>query len=412
MKDIRRIVIYVANYKPELTGIGKYSGELAEWFAAKDYDVRVITAPPYYPKWRIADGYSQWRYRQEIVANVSIWRCPVWIPFHVTGAKRVLHLASFALSSFPIMLLQIFWRPQLVMVVEPPLVCAPAALLGARLTGAKAWLHVQDFEVDAAFDLGILSPGWIRDWMLLVERWLMRAFDSVSTISPRMVDKLHLKGIPQSRTILFPNWVDIGSIYPLTGPNAFRRELGIGEDKVVALYSGNMGEKQGLEVVLEAARLAMNEEHILFVLCGDGAAKARLQSEFSGLPNVIWLPLQPEKRLNELLNMADVHLLPQREDVADLVMPSKLTGMLASGRPVVATARPGTQVAQVVCQCGAVTHPGDAQEMLAVLRRLGNDREEREYLGRMARQYAEGRLSHDAILGRFEKELQKLVERT
>lgn len=308
------------------------------------------------------------------------------------------------------MLRQAFWRPHLVLVIEPPLMCAPTALLAARLSGAKVWLHVQDFEVDAAFDLGILPPGRIREWTLRAERWLMHAFDSVSTISPRMLDKLLLKGVAHSRATLFPNWVDTNAIFPMNTPSIFRTELGIDSDKVIALYSGNMGEKQGLEVVLEAAHQAVDDVRIVFVLCGDGAARARLQQEFKGLPNVVWLPLQSEGRLNELLNLADVHLLPQREGVADLVMPSKLTGMLASGRPVLATANPGTQVAQVVNQCGVVTQPGAAREMLAALQRLADNRTERERLGRAARLYAEDNLGHDAILCRFESELLKLTQ--
>lgn len=404
-----RILICSANYFPELTGIGKYSGEMGAWLAMRGHQVRAVTAPPYYPEWKVKAGYSAFRYKWEKIAGVEVCRCPTWVPARPSGLKRLFHLASFALSSFFVIMRQVFWRPHIILTIEPPLVCAPAAIVAARLSGARAWLHVQDFEVDAAFDLGILPSGLIRSWVLGVEKWLMLAFDIVSTISPRMVDKLHLKGAPAARTMLFPNWVDIGGIFPLNRPSAFRKDLGIDEDKVVALYSGNMGEKQGLEIVLEVASQAANEKKILFVLCGDGAAKPRLQREFPGLPNVVWLPLQPEGRLNELLNAADVHLLPQREDVADLVMPSKLTGMLASGRPVVATAAPGTQVAQVVCRCGVVTRPGNVQEMLAALRRLADNRAEREYLGRMARQYAEENLSHVAILGRFEKELHTLA---
>lgn len=405
-----RILIYGLNYAPELTGIGKYTGEMAEWLVAKGHEVRMVTAPPYYPEWHIGEGYSPWCYKWEILSGVSVWRCPVWIPRRVTGGKRILHLLSFVLSSLPVMLRHIFWRPHVLLAIEPPLMCAPTALLAARLSGARTWLHIQDFEVDAAFDLGILPPGQIRELALRMERWLMHAFDSVSTISPRMLDKLFLKGVGPSKATLFPNWVDTHAISPMNKPSAFRAELGIEHDKFIALYSGNMGEKQGLEVVLEAARQAVDDVRVVFVLCGDGAAKVRLRQEFRELPNVVWLPLQPEARLNELLNLADVHLLPQREGAADLVMPSKLTGMLASGRPVLATAVSGTQVAQVVRQCGVVTQPGDAVEMLAALQRLADNRSERERLGRAARLYAEDNLGHDAILCRFEGELLKLIQ--
>ncbi|MDQ6953563.1 MAG: hypothetical protein Q9M15_08555 [Mariprofundaceae bacterium] len=90
-----------------------------------------------------------------MIDGVLVYRCPLYVPAKASGLKRIIHLASFALSSFPIMLKHIFWKPDVVMVIEPPLLCAPMAWLTARLSGAKCWLHIQDFEVDAAFDLGI-----------------------------------------------------------------------------------------------------------------------------------------------------------------------------------------------------------------------------------------------------------------
>ncbi len=406
-----KILIHGINYSPELTGIGKYSGEMAEWLAARGHEVRVVTAPPYYPEWRVGAGYSGWKYQQEgrrsTQGGLSVWRCPLWVPARPSGVKRLLHLASFALSSLPVMLRQVFWKPDVVFVIEPPLMCSPAALLVARMSGARAWLHVQDFEVDAAFDLGILPPGVLRSWVLRIESALMRKFDRVSTISRNMLARLADKGVERERCVLFPNWVATEAIYPLPVPGVMRGELGIEADKIVALYSGNMGEKQGLEVVLDAARL-LTSSHIQFVLCGDGAARQRLMHAHQDLGNVIWIPLQPLERLNDLLGMADIHLLPQRADAADLVMPSKLTGMLASGRPVVTTAHPDTQVAEVVRECGVVTKPGDADALAQAVLLLAHDELMRAKLGERARAYALAHLERDVVLTGFEQTLPEI----
>jgi colanic acid biosynthesis glycosyl transferase WcaI len=166
----------------------------------------------------------------------------------------------------------------------------------------------------------------------------------------------------------------------------YRNELGIGDDVCVALYSGNMGKKQGLEILLEAAKALQEETRLLFVFCGEGAARERLMQIGVDLINVRWLPLQPIEKLNELLNLADVHLLPQRADVADLVMPSKLLGMLASGRPVLATAHLGTQLAKVVSSCGKVVDPGNTQDVVQVLLELLHAPHQREQFGAAARQ--------------------------
>lgn len=421
-----KVLIHGINYSPELTGIGKYSAEMAEWLAARGHEVRVVTTPPYYPEWRVGKGFKGTRYKIQGAGGkgqgksngevgidpcalnpvpVVVYRCPLWVPANPSGVKRLIHLASFALSSFPVMLRQVFWNPDVVWVVEPALFCAPQAYLVARLSRARCWLHIQDFEVDAAFDMGILPPGKLRNLVLWFERVLMRRFDCVSTISTNMLLGMVAKGVEPSRAVLFPNWVDTDVIHPLEGMNGLRAELGIASDRIVALYSGNMGEKQGLEVVLEAACKLADQPHIQFVLCGDGAARRRLMESHPDLPNVMWIPLQPMERLNDLLNMADIHLLPQRADAADLVMPSKLTGMLASGRPIITTAQAGTQVAKVVTGCGLVTQPGDGNEFLQAVLSLSQDASLRAEYGEKARIFAVEYLDKQAIIQRFEKDL-------
>lgn len=395
----RRILLVAINYWPELTGIGKYTGEMAEWLVRQGVEVRVITAPPYYPAWRVSPGYSSWRYQRERVAGVDILRCPLWVPVRPTGLKRIIHLASFALTALPIMLWSgLRWRPDFVFVVEPPLFCAPAALLAARLAGGEAWLHVQDFEVDAAFELGILRAGWLRRWVLAIERWLMRRFNRVSTISARMLERLAGKGIRADRQMLFPNWVDTSVIRPLEPPYLLRKTFNVPEEVSVLLYSGNMGRKQGLEILVQTAKLLSNRQDILFVLCGDGVAKSELEQLATSMSNIRFLPLQPPNQLNDLLNMADVHLLPQRSDTEDLVMPSKLTSMLASGRPVVATARHDTQVADVVSRCGIVTEPGNAAGLMEAIVKLVGNPAERKRMGEAGRKYAMEHWSQERIL--------------
>ncbi|MFA6970076.1 MAG: glycosyltransferase WbuB [Gallionella sp.] len=403
-----RILIVGINYAPELTGIGKYTGEMAEWLVAAGHEVHIVTAPPYYPEWRVANGYAAWRYNRELQAGVAIWRCPIWVPARPSGLKRLLHLASFALSSLPVMVRQLFWRPEVILAIEPPLFCSPAAWMCARLSGAKAWLHVQDFEVDAAFELGILRSPWLRNLVSKLESWLMRRFDRVSTISPNMVRRLIQKKVAAEKTVLFTNWVDIKAIFPLSVPSAMRGQLGISSDMTVALYSGNMGEKQGLEIILESAARLVGEKDIQFVLCGDGAVRQRLQQKYAGLPNVSWLPLQPLQRLNDLLNMATIHLLPQRPGAEDLVMPSKLTGMLASGRPVIATATKETQIAEVLRDCGVVVEPDNVEHFSSAILQLARDEARCVVLGAHAREYALKNWAKESVLQQFDRQLKGL----
>ena len=412
-----RILLLGLNFWPELTGIGKYSGEMAAWLAARGHAVRVITAPPYYPQWRVASPYVSWAYRREALPQAcvegesSVLRCPLYVPRRPSGLRRMLHLGSFAVAATPPALMAARWRPDLVWTVEPTLVLAPLALAVARLSGAASWLHVQDFEVDAARDLGLLPDGGALRTALKGEAGFMGRFDCVSTISDRMLERLREKGVSAEKRVLFPNWVDTGVIHPLGRPSALRQELGLPANAVVALYSGNMGAKQGLELLVDATRRLAPMEDLHFVFCGSGSEAPGLKASTAGLERVHWLPLQPFERLNELLNLADIHLLPQRADAADLVMPSKLTGMFASGGAVLATAAQGTELAQVLDGRGVIVPPGDDEAFAQALSALAQDPARRAALGAAGRSYAQDQLDREPVLLRFEARARQIVAR-
>jgi colanic acid biosynthesis glycosyl transferase WcaI len=401
-----KILLASTNYAPELTGIGKYSGEMTQWLAENDHDVRVICSPPYYPEWEVHQGFSAWKYKKEKQGNLTIYRCPLWIPKKPSGLSRLIHLASFALSSLPVVLRHIFWRPDVIICVEPPLFNSFGAIITSKLCRAKSILHIQDFEIDAAFELGIVKAGWLKKSIYGFESFLMRRFDKVSTISETMLKKLDEKQIAKDKQLFFPNWVDTDFIHPLAS-SSYREKLNISSTKTVALYSGNMGEKQGLEIVIEAARTL---KEIQFIMCGSGAAIERLKKLAEGLKNIIWLDLQPFELLNDFLNVADIHLLPQQAGAADLVMPSKLTGMLSSGTAIVATADIGTQVEQVVKQCGIVVPAGNTELFSQAIQDLSKDEKLRKNFGIEARKYAENNLEYQNIMKSFNKELITLIE--
>jgi len=409
-----RLLVYGINFWPELTGVGKYTGEMCRWLAARGHEVHVVTAPPYYPAWRVAEGYHALEWRAERwpeSAPVHVTRCPLWVPRKPGTLKRMLHLASFALSSLPTLWARLRLRPDMLLVVAPTLFAAPGALALARLLRVPTWLHVQDFEVDAMFNLGMgVRSSKLRSAALALESRLMQMFGRVSSITPRMVDRLVDKGVGADRCALFPNWVDLASVFPLTGANAFRAELGIDDDDFVVLYAGNMGEKQGLDLLVDAARLLQGQRRLHFVLAGDGAARPRLQLAAQGLDRVHWLSLQPEDRLNELLNAADIHALPQRADAADLVMPSKLTGMLASGRATLGTAAQGTQLGQVLDAVGRRVAPGDVAAFVAAVLDMTADRAALRAMGAQGRLYAQRHLGLEPIMLAFEQALLDFVK--
>jgi colanic acid biosynthesis glycosyl transferase WcaI len=404
-----KILLYSANFAPEPVGIGKYSGEMAAWLAAQGHSVRVVCAPPYYPDWKLDPSYRFMRRWRETWQGVDVWRAPIWVPRKPGGLSRLVHLLTFALNSLPLMLWQVLWRPDVVFTVAPALMCAPTGKLVAWLCGAKSWLHIQDFEVDVAFQMGLLKGKRLQATVLRMERWLYRRFDVLSSISAAMVKRLQSRGGEGCRAEMLPNWVNMAHVTPLKNASPYRAELGIGPDTKVALFSGTLGSKQGLMVIPQAAQLLLERKDILLVICGDGSMKVQLQQAALQLPNLLLLPLQPFERLGDLLGLADMHLLPQSPEAEDLVLPSKLSGMLASGRPVIATCRRDTEIANVVAECGMVVAPGDSKALGLAIQQLADDNEARAAMGSAARRYAETHLSREAVLPRLEADLNTLI---
>jgi len=405
-----RILIVGLNFHPELTGIGKYTGEMAAYLGMC-HEVRVVTTAPYYPYWQVQEGYTWWQYRRETWNGMRVYRCPLWVPRRPSGLKRLLHLLSFAFSSFPVLLGQLSWKPDLVLCVAPAFFSAPFAWLTSRLSGAKAWLHIQDFELEAATKLGLLSSGnFLTRWAANVESWLLARFDQVSTISNRMIESLQNKGVDPSRSYLFPNWVDTNQIFPLPDcRSVLRQKFDLPENKMIVLYSGNMGNKQGLEILIEVTRLLRMNREVLFVLCGEGTARKDLENAATDLSNIKFLPLQPAEQLNQLLNSADIHILPQRTDAADLVMPSKLLGMLASGKPVIATAAPNTEIGTVLSQVGVIVPPGEANALCEAILRVAQSPEMRSSLGAKGRRYVCAHWSTGPVLANLQAQMETVV---
>jgi colanic acid biosynthesis glycosyl transferase WcaI len=407
-----KLLVYSLNYTPELTGIGKYNTEMCEWLAQHGHTVKVLTAQPYYPDWKVFAGYKAWQYSQQTINGVSVLRCPLWVPKKPNGLKRILHLLSFACSSLPRLLMLKGFKPDIILFIEPSIFCFPNALLASRFLRAKPVLHVQDFEIDVAFNLGMMKSSFLQKCLFSLEAYVYKRCALVSSITPKMRQKLLEKAVAENKAVLFPNWADIESIKPLAHISPLRAELNISDDSIVILYSGNLGAKQGLEIIIEAAKALQSKPNILFLICGTGPYLQNLKqmAQDYQLSNILWLPLQPLEKLNDLLNLADIHLLPQKPDVKDQVMPSKLLGMLASGRAIVATALPGTQLYQVMEQTGVVSPPGDVLELVRNLEKLAQDQALRSNLGEKARAYAEQHFSKQHILSCYESQLLNLIK--
>ena len=400
-----KILVYGINYSPELTGIGKYTGEMVEWMASQGHEVRVITAPPYYPEWQVGKHYSSWRYRREEGA-ATVWRCPLYVPKQPSTLKRLIHLGSFALSSFFPLMAQRRWKPDRIIGVVPTLFCTPGMRLLGKLSGARTLLHIQDYEVDAMLGLGMAGKGKggkVARLASAFERSGLHNVDYVSTISRSMMNKAPEKGVAAEKVIFFPNWSEVARFRDVAPADvaALRAQLGLAEAHKIVLYSGNIGEKQGLENVIDAAA-ALSDKPWQFVIVGQGGGKARLEkmARERGLQNIQFFPLQSYDALPALLKMADCHLVVQKRGAADAVLPSKLTNILAVGGNAVITAEAHTELGQLCTSLPGIAvcvEPESVPALVAGIEQALTMPKENT----VARDYAERTIEKENVLSQF-----------
>jgi len=403
-----RILIFGINYSPELTGIGKYTGEMGSWFAQQGHDVHVVTAVPYYPEWEVHEKYKGKLWHTEDIDGAKVHRIPLYVPKNVTSAKRIIHEFSFVMGIVPVWFTFLFKKKfDVVFCAAPPFHLGLLPLLYSKLKGVPMITHVQDLQVDAAKELGMIKNKAFLNLMFSIERFILKKSKKVSTISLGMQLKISGKGVTKDQQVLFPNWVDENNIMPLPKEQSLRQQFGLKDSDKVILYSGNLGEKQGLEVIIDVALKYKDRNDVYFLIVGSGGGKEKLEqsAKDAGLNNVMFFPLQPYNKLSALLATADVHLVLQKKSAADLVMPSKLTGILAAGGFAIVTAEPGTSLYTVVNQynMGLIIEPESVLALCDGIEYAVNN----DITGYKAnaRKYAEAYLSKESILRDFELQL-------
>ncbi|GLZ51754.1 glycosyltransferase family 4 protein [Actinomycetospora sp. NBRC 106378] len=378
------------NYAPEPTGIAPYTTGMARFLADAGHRVEVVTGLPHYPQWALPAGYRRERIRERD-GNVRITRVPHPIPTKPTGRARVAMEAAFAAQAA----LVPGPRPDVVIAVSPALLTVGAALRH-RAQGAAVGVVVQDLYGRAAVEAGVLT-GREAAATAALERRLLGAADGVVAIHERFRRSLIGLGVDDRRITTIRNWTHVGAA---TGdPRALRRRLGWGDDEVIALHAGNMGVKQGLENVVLAARLADRQGlPVRFVLLGDGHQRNHLAALSCGVERLDILDPLPDGEFETVLRAADVLVLNERPEIAEMCVPSKLTSYFASGRPVVgATGLHSAATAEIAASEGGVTvTPGNPEALLGAVLGVVDDEEEALAMGLRGELFARDVLHVDA----------------
>src|ERR1700693_1818505 len=296
------------NYLPDETGIAPLTPSGSKYLASRGHRVTIFTGFPYYPEWRIPQRYRRQGFDREERNGVEILRSWLYVPAQVNAPRRILHEASFVASSVIRAAARgIKHRPELLVVTTPPLALCLSAIALSRLWKIPFIQHVPDLQPDAARDLGMLRPGRFMNLLYQIERLGYQKAALVSTLTAAMRDKILCKGIAPEKVVLFPDWArsELFQV-PLAGGAELRRALGLG-DELLAVHAGNMGIKQGLEVVLGAAEKSRHDPGIKYLLVSNGSVREQLKqrAKSAGLENVIFVPLLPDGRFMDLLAASD-----------------------------------------------------------------------------------------------------------
>ena len=381
-------------YAPDSTGIAPYTTDLCETLAANGASVHAVVGIPHYPQWTVDAGYRTGLRHRESRNGVQVTRSRHFVPQRQDVLRRGLYELTFGIGAAAA---SHHDRPDLVLGVTPNLAGAAAAGRLARRRGVPLGIVVQDLVGLGARQSGIRGGAGVADRIARLEASVLRRADRVAIITDAFRKPLSDSGVPSDRVDVLPNYVHVTS--STADRDAARRILGWPLDRPIAVHAGNMGLKQGLHTLVEAARLADGRRSdVLFMLVGDGSMRRSLERQAAGIGAIRFIDPLSHEDFPLALAAADTLVLNERPTVADMSLPSKLTSYLAAGPAVVAaTARASAAAAEIGRSGGGVlVPPGDSAAVLTAVERIAGDPGLASSLGRAGRAYAEGSLSRSA----------------
>lgn len=396
----RPIVVLVPHFAPDTAPTGEVITRIVDEFITAGRRIHIVTALPWYRTHAIEEGWKGRLIRRERTEWGSITRVH---PFPGKSKsnllRRAIGFAGFSAIAGVCTLFAggIHRRPAAIISMSPPLTLGLTGWLAARLRFTTAIFNIQDVFPDAAIETGAITNTRIIAAARWLERISYQRSDAVVVLSDDLRDNVVAKVSPRhvNKIKVIPNFVDADRIVPMDRMTAYRSELNIG-DELVVMYAGNVGYSQSLTMLLHAAKQMPN---ITFVINGDGAARADLESQAAGLANIRFAGYQPRDRVGEVLASGDIHVVPLRTGLGAVSVPSKTYSILAAARPVVAAIDAGTEVTRILEQSGAgVSVAPDNEELFtsALQAMVANIETAREQ-GRKGREWVETHVSPAAV---------------
>jgi glycosyltransferase involved in cell wall biosynthesis len=405
-----RVTFLTHYFPPEVGPAQTRLHELAKRLIAAGQTVTVVTGFPNYPAGEIFPGYRGKRFMEDSVDGIRVLRTWVFATRSRGFAGRLLNYFSFPI--FSLLAVRKLGPTDIIYVQSPPLFTGLAALWFSRLKRAPFIFNVSDIWPQSAVELGVLHNRFAIRLAEMLERHIYRRAARITVPTPGIMERLAARGVPRDKIFLLTNGVDTAA-YNVTSPDReLAHRLGLDGHKVF-MYAGLHGLAQGLDVILEAAKLTANQD-VLYVLVGDGAEKGELmaKAEAEKISNVRFLPIQPTSTLPALLSLVYATIIPLRRlDLFKAALPSKLFDSMAAGRPIVAPLWGEAAALVEAAACGLVVEPEDARAVQEAVEKLAADPELAQRLGEQGRRYVVEHFNRDDIAKRLVKLLEETARR-
>lgn len=400
-----RILVIGINYSPEKTSVGPFTTGLCEHLATQGHQVKVVTAFPYYPEWRVWDGYRGSLYRREIINGVIVHRVAHYVPAKASRLiERLAYDFTFTISAF---LAALFTgKCDVIYCSCPPPTVGLAAYVLGKIKRAPYVIKLTDLASDAALATGTLKEGFLVRLARAMEGFMYRKSRAVVCLCQGFIERLTTRGVALEKFQLIPDWADTESICPVESDGTFRRANGFSGEQFLVLHSGNMGKKQNLMNVVNAAEGSQDEKDLAWVLVGQGEELPALKRAAEDrAPGLRILPLQPSEVMSQMYAGADLLLLNQIAAIEDAVIPCKLLTYMAAGRPIVAAVNENSEAAHIIrnANCGVIVPAEDFEALTAAVISLQKDVELRRVLGANGRIHAELHFTKARVLRAYDE---------
>lgn len=407
-----KILVVSLYYDPDLCQAnGPIIRALCNDLTDAGHEVTVLTSFPHYNCDDVWPEYRRKLFQRDRVGKVRVIRSYIYVPRTRSIFGRILNYFSFNVTSTLAGLLT--GKQDVIFVMSPPLTIGLTAYVLGLIKRIPYCYNLQDIWPEVAVRLGIMRNRGVTRFFERLEKFIYSRSHKVFAISEEFKHNLTEKGIPQSKIEVIPNFVDTGFIRPLDKNNRFSLENGLG-GKFVALYAGNIGLSQGLEVILDSAEVLQNYDDVLFLVVGQGINRDNLVAEAArrGLKNIRFMPLQPEKDVPLLYASCDIAIIPLKRGIAQNSLPCKTYSIMAGARAFIASVDEGSHVWKLAEQvgCGVCVRPEDGKALADILLKLKDDPQLSSEMGLRGRRFVESNFSREANTARYRIALESIVE--